>query len=525
MKRMANSSGPAHDSFRLVKTFFPHAAVFGAVLFALFLSFTNIGARSLWLDEAYSVGLTSLDWPGFWTLLCQREANMGLYFFLLKLWVGIFGSGEVAIRSLSAVFAAGAVPIIYLTGRRLFNARVGITAAFLLAANPFFIRYSQEARAYSLVLFLVSAASLFFLRLVDKPSRINRAAYICTTVLAAYSHFFALLIPVCHAVSLPFMKQKAARLRNLAPAFLTIAVLFLPLTIFILAKDSGQINWVPPVDLLSLPRLFFAFSGLVDLPTVILYAFLFPMGLFSLFQRFRKQSLSQETWQAGFTLLWLALPISIIMSASLVKPLFVTRYFIVSLPPFILITSLGLACITRKWKHHLLTAGVVVLSVNGVYTSYKASTGADWKSAATFLLSSSQPHDALFIFRDVQMIPLVYYKERYSGRHSPLVCLYPTTTLDNLLLENGASPPDRQRIRSLLENRDRTWLIICDDTPKRLFGYLSLFGTYLKAVPLSGERTENRQATALQDDIKVLYRHHREWQFERVRLHLFYDED
>jgi uncharacterized membrane protein len=521
---MLNTSNPAHHSKARLKALYPHGAVCGAILLALFLSFTNIDARSLWLDEAYSVGLTSLDWSEFQALLVHREANMGLYFILLKVWVGIMGSSEYSVRALSGLTAVGTVPILYLIGRRLFSTRVGITAALLLATNPFFIRYSQEARAYSLVLFLVSIGSYFFLRFVDAPSGKNRALYICATGLAAYSHFFALLIPVCHAASLPLMRQKAVRLRNITLTFSIIGVLVLPLIVFILVKDSGQVSWIPPVDLLSLPRLFFAFSGLVDLPMVIVSLFLFPIGLFNLFQKSRNRPLSRESWQSGYTIIWLVLPIAIVTIVSLLKPLFVTRYFIVSFPPFILITSQGLAGITQKWKYRLCTAVVVILSVNAVFTSYRASTVADWKSASSFLFSSSLTKDALFIYRDTQFIPFVYYKEKLSGQRLPPECFYPTTPLSNLFMDSGASPPDRQRIRSLLEKRDRAWLIICEDAPTRLFGFLSLFGTNLHPVPLSGERSENRQGATLRDDIQTLYRYHREWQFERIRLYLFYNE-
>jgi 4-amino-4-deoxy-L-arabinose transferase-like glycosyltransferase len=524
MKNMLKTFISVFHSKARLKALYPHGAVCGAILLALFLSFTNIDARSLWFDEAYSVGLTALDWSVFQAILINHEANMGLYSVLLKVWVGIMGSSEYSVRSLSALTAVGSVPILYLIGCRLFNTRVGITAALLLAANPFFIRYSQEARSYSLVLFLVSLAGYFFLRFVDAPSVKNRTIYICATVLAAYSHFFALLIPVCHAASLTLMKQKAVRLLNITLTFSIIGVLVLPLIVFILAKDSGQVSWIPPVDILSLPRLFFAFSGLVDLPMVIVCLLLFPIGLFNLLQKSWKQPLSRKTWQSGFTVIWLVLPIAIVMIVSLLKPLFVTRYFIVSFPPFILITSLGLACITRKWNYRLGTAVVVILSINAVFTSYRASTVADWKSASSFLFSSSLSNDALFIYRDTQFIPYAYYKEKLSGQRLPPECFYPTTPLRNLFMDSGASPPDRQHIKSLLEKRDRAWLIICEDTPERLFGFLSLFGTNLHPVPLSGKRPENRQGATLRDNIRTLYRYHREWRFERIRLYLFYNE-
>jgi hypothetical protein len=42
------------------------------------LSFTAIGAKSFWLDEAFSVAVASLDLPGLWHIVAHDQANMAL---------------------------------------------------------------------------------------------------------------------------------------------------------------------------------------------------------------------------------------------------------------------------------------------------------------------------------------------------------------------------------------------------------------------------------------------------------------
>ena len=64
-------------------------------------------------------------------------------------------------RSLSAVFVAAAVYVVFLLGRRLAGSGTGLIAAFVLAVSPFAVKYGQEARGYALVMLLVATSLLF----------------------------------------------------------------------------------------------------------------------------------------------------------------------------------------------------------------------------------------------------------------------------------------------------------------------------------------------------------------------------
>src|SRR5579864_9515327 len=127
----------------------------GILTLATALDLFHLGARSLWLDESTSVALAHLAWNTLGKVLSHGEANMALYYGLLHLWVGRFGDSEFSVRMLSAFMAFGAVAAIYALGSRLFDARVGLISALLLAVNAYQVAYAQEARSYSLLLLLI----------------------------------------------------------------------------------------------------------------------------------------------------------------------------------------------------------------------------------------------------------------------------------------------------------------------------------------------------------------------------------
>ena len=77
--------------------------VLGTILGSLFL-----GTHSLFLDESVSSTLATAPWHQFANVVSHREANMALYYLLLRGWV-VFGHSEIALRSLSVILAVGAL--------------------------------------------------------------------------------------------------------------------------------------------------------------------------------------------------------------------------------------------------------------------------------------------------------------------------------------------------------------------------------------------------------------------------------
>jgi len=124
-------------------------ALVGIVLLGTLLRVIHLGTRSLWIDEGSSAVVARLDLHQFIRLVTTVEANMVLYYALLRFWMS-WGDSETFIRALSVLFAVATLPLVYMLGARLFNTRVGLIGALLLSINAFHIRYAQEARGYSL---------------------------------------------------------------------------------------------------------------------------------------------------------------------------------------------------------------------------------------------------------------------------------------------------------------------------------------------------------------------------------------
>ena len=75
-----------------------------------------------WIDEAIAVGIASHE-PAEIPALLRQDGSPPLYYLLLHAWIGMFGDGEAATRSLSLLFAALAVPAAWWAERRRRPAR------------------------------------------------------------------------------------------------------------------------------------------------------------------------------------------------------------------------------------------------------------------------------------------------------------------------------------------------------------------------------------------------------------------
>jgi uncharacterized membrane protein len=204
------------------------------------LALLRIDSKSYWLDEAASVHIADLH-LSLRSVALADGGNFALYYVLLHGWLRL-GTSDAFVRFLSVIPAVLAVAAVFALGRRLWGVRAGAIAAGILAINPFFITYAQEARGYSLLLLASIVATLFFVRSIEDPeSWFNPVAYVVTSVLLVYTHLFGIFVLAAHAVALPYLRR-AVPWRAVVPAAAAIVVLLLPLASVAhrkgMAKDS-----------------------------------------------------------------------------------------------------------------------------------------------------------------------------------------------------------------------------------------------------------------------------------------------
>ena len=172
----------------------PVAVLAGLVVAGAALRFGTLDLQSFWVDEGATVHLLRRDFGGLLDGIPVTEKTPPLYYLLAWLWTRVFGTGEVGVRSLSALVGTATIPVVYAAARELVSARAGLVAAALTAFNPLLVWYSQEARAYALVVLLTALAVLFFARAREGPGGRQLAWWALASGLALATHYFALFV-------------------------------------------------------------------------------------------------------------------------------------------------------------------------------------------------------------------------------------------------------------------------------------------------------------------------------------------
>ena len=179
------------------------AAALGAlVVLAALVRFIGIGSQSFWLDEVVTAELVKQSFGDLIGSIPHSESTPYLYYVLLWPWAKVFGYGEAALRSLSALYGVGTVAAIWAGARVLVSRPAALVAGALAAVNPFLIWYSQEARAYALLALLCAVSFWLFALALRRPSGRAYAGWAVASALALATHYFAGFVILPEAIAL-----------------------------------------------------------------------------------------------------------------------------------------------------------------------------------------------------------------------------------------------------------------------------------------------------------------------------------
>ena len=381
-----------------------------------------LACKPFWFDEAFSVEVARLTWPNFLHLLWWREANMSLYYVLVRAWL-LFGQSPYFIRSLSVLMAGLALPAVYWLARLLFDRRVALIAAALFTFNAYDVRYSQEARSYSLFVLLATASSGLLVWWLAEPSRRRLRGYVVASVLAAYAHFYALLLIVAHwlvfkLTSAPQIANhlSASRLRR---AWWTIGLLVLPLLVFVAKTGAGPIRWIHRPGLRDLLEFFEHLCGGDRWPLAVLYLAACAVAIAPVGRRIWKRDPSRDVWRLQFLLIWLFFPIGLTVLLSFARPVFLGRYMIFCLPPLLILAAAGLERLRRPWMLGAALAVMLFFSLQGVFFVYGHDFDSERdasESASNFILDQANPGDAILFHIAETRIPYEFSRSLRAGR-------------------------------------------------------------------------------------------------------------
>jgi mannosyltransferase len=185
--------------------------VAGLTALAAVLRFATLGVQAYHHDEIVTASRILRDGFGHaMNAVGFSESAPPLYYALAWVWTQVAGTGEFGLRSLSAVAGVATVPVAYLVGLELRGRRAGLMSAALVAVNPMMLWYSQEGRAYALLVMLCAVSLLYCVRALRSGRRRDFVFWGVASALALATHYFAVFPIAAEAIWLLRRRGRAS---------------------------------------------------------------------------------------------------------------------------------------------------------------------------------------------------------------------------------------------------------------------------------------------------------------------------
>jgi len=427
----------------------------------------------MWLDEAQTINIARLPLSKIPSAL-REDGSPPLYYFLLHFWTRMFGTGDLAARSLSGVFGLLSLPLMWLVARRVAGRSVAWIALALLASSPFGIRYSTENRMYMSMVVLTLGGYLAIDSARRQPRLWRLVLVAVLTGLLALSHYWAFYLIASVVVLLVAMWWRS---RDRAPLLCAVAVVvgtvvFLAPWASALAFQfrhtgtpwSGRANFSAMVNAVSD---YAGGSGSVGRALALLFFALAGIGLFGVARDRWHIDLDLRTRSPGRILTWLSfgtLALGVV-AGYLLDSAYQPRYTAVAFGFFIVLVAVGAMALADYRLRNLVVAVAVALGF-GTAASNVTTNRTQAGEVARVIAAQGTPGD-LVVYCPDQLGPGVdrLLPAGFSGMS------YPRGTSGRLVdwvdyaAVNGASQPVpfAQQAASRAGAAHAVWLVFSPD--------------------------------------------------------------
>jgi len=411
-------------------------------LVAFFLRMYHLDVQSLWYDEGVTARVAQMPLPQMlrWT---ANDIQPPLYYLLMGGWLRLFGpwAGNIAwlMRFLSASFGVLLIPLMALLGKRLWDRCAGLFGALIVAISPLMVYYSQEARMYAMLIFLITLSAWWVVMLLEHSSHKNATKqdgdegerlgylglYAITGLAAMYTHYFAAFALLALALYWAHVWIRESRnLRALAGfGFANGLILlgfapWLPAMLHRLRVDSSYWSGRLKIDeaiihilnnfTVGATEIFAEEAARAWLPW---FGMAFLAGLIVLWLRKRRGSQRP----LALILHWLLLPPILILLLTSHTPKFNPRYLLISWPAWALLLGGAAAALWHPdlWSKNIRsglrpvfrTLAVLIL----LFVTASSAVGLDnlynnpnfakeaWREAISYMFRQRQPDEAALL--------------------------------------------------------------------------------------------------------------------------------
>jgi len=457
-----------------------------------FLRLYKLGDKSLWMDELILV-YKVINYDNIITALNYRSYTSPMEILSIYYPINLGNNSDFFLRFPYAIFSILSICLVYLLVRELFNKKTALVSAFIFSISPILIWYAQEGRIYSLFIFMSLLSAIFFIKTIKKTSTKNLLLFTIFTFLLLITHLFATLmvfveflyfltiilsdkIKLPDKINLQNYDISCFKPLNIFFSFLVMGMLYLPYLLNSIAPiflqsglNYGNENLIPRIyqtfgtytvslGYFPIAEQLGNFNSIFFVIVVLFFIALLLAGIYYTFR--------QNAYESFFLFLWLFAPMSICVIVNLLtgKSIFVERYLLFCITPYLIFISGGILCLNDKiisfisnkkpikkrdlfCRYYYIVIVVLILIslfyIPMIFYGYQIEKQ-DWKGTAEFLNNFSESEDKIIF---IGMGNDDYFRNYYSGSSD---IFYLPQNVEEIKFE----------IMNNSENYRKTWLVV-----------------------------------------------------------------
>lgn len=402
----------------------------------------------LWFDEIFSIHAAEHPWGEIIPFIAKDLIHPPLSYLLLKIWIGGGGSESLIWLRLFPVLISvlALIPLWFLCRELKLPEGTTVVAFGLFAINGALIKYAQEVRMYSLLLFLGTVSIWLFSRYYFRGK--SFWMLVIANVLLVYTHYFGWFV-VGAEVLLIAISQRIKILRTLLMAAVVVTAFVPWIYSLIRFAEPGStvrqnIGWMSRPGLREILGLIF---DLVDpfyfqqtsadaaafYPVAFTLLLLIATAATIYLASFRE---SEHKERLLFLFILAAFPLLSVFALSWVLPVSIwgSRHLLIVFVPVILLFVIYLTELKSRLLQHIFLAAVALLSAAAFIVQFRTPpqnfSWCNWQSAYTeFTNQRIAPDEKLYAFED-----LAAYHLWFAARHSQPANI--------VLIKNTGAPED-----------------------------------------------------------------------------------
>jgi uncharacterized membrane protein len=297
----------------------------------------------------------------------------------------------------------------YLLGKELRNASVGLMASFITALNFFHVQYSQEVRFYVLLFLLTALSYLFFIKAYRNPSLLNYFFYTIVSIALAYTHYFGPVVIIAQGVT--FLVLAIFRKRELKFILLSILsgiiilLAYIPWFSVIFAHAQITEFWAQRPDPFFWALYYYVYLGKDPYLGLLYLVFIFLFVRYVI--RLRKQQDIHARAERGWHTDLLIIIAVCVLVCYLVPylysitqvPILDAKYTIIVLPILFGAIAWGWSVISSRQVRRILLATIVISTcINFAFFNkyYHSVRKEQLREAARYVMQSDQKGDPVY---------------------------------------------------------------------------------------------------------------------------------